>query len=140
MHWYSEFKSQAKIYRSCIRALATNHMRSTQNLLYFNIVGQTSIVSRLHLAMATPRACLAQWARGSLSASFRPHHQCLNRPAAFVQQSRSAVLAGGTSANAAKYKRNKIQAQAAKKKKGRSHFVVHDLRQAEQYSLCDAMR
>jgi len=47
--------------------------------------------------------------------------------------------ATGTSANAAKYKR-KEQPGAQKKKKTRSSFIQYDLRDADKFSLCDAMQ
>jgi len=53
----------------------------------------------------------------------------------FAQQVRTAVQ----SANAAKYKRKDTSAQK-KKRKGNTSFTQYDLKQAEQFSLCDAMR
>ncbi|KAF2455696.1 ribosomal protein L1-like protein [Lineolata rhizophorae] len=44
------------------------------------------------------------------------------------------------SANEAKYRKNKTEKSGKKKKKARTHFKTPDLRQATQFSLCDAMR
>jgi large subunit ribosomal protein L1 len=44
-----------------------------------------------------------------------------------------------TSQNALKYKR-KDQTGAKKKKKARNHFLNYDLKNMEQFALCDAMR
>lgn len=89
--------------------------------------------------MAATRTCVAQWGRSPLSSSFRPQLQCL-RTSTVTQQSRNAAVAtGANSANAAKYKRKELST-AQKKKKQRSHFVNHDLKEMEQYALCDAMR
>jgi large subunit ribosomal protein L1 len=89
--------------------------------------------------MASTRTCLAQWSRGSLSSSFRPRTQC-PRTSTLTQQSRNAaIVTGANSANAAKYKRKELST-AQKKKKQRSSFVNHDLKDMEQFSLCDAMR
>jgi large subunit ribosomal protein L1 len=89
--------------------------------------------------MASTRTCVAQWSRGSLSSSFRPQIQSF-RTSTIVQQSRTAAgTTGANSANAAKYKRKELST-AQKKKKQRSSFVNHDLKDVEQFSLCDAMR
>ncbi|KAF2422169.1 ribosomal protein L1 [Tothia fuscella] len=89
--------------------------------------------------MASTRNCIIQWSRGSVSSSFRPPSQCL-RASPITQQTRNAaVLTGSNSANAAKYKRKELST-AQKKKKQRSTFVNHDLKDMEQFALCDAMR
>ena len=55
------------------------------------------------------------------------------------QQQRCA--GGQTSANAAKYRRkDQTSGQKNKKKKQRTTFVQYDLANADQFSLCDAMR
>ena len=86
--------------------------------------------------MASTSSALAQWSRASLNTPFRPRTQWICQPC--FQQLRSATT--GTSANAAKYRRNKEQAVAAKKKKQRNTFIYHNLKDAEQFALCDAMR
>lgn len=63
-----------------------------------------------------------------------PVHLPLRQPLA-QQQIRTAVQ----SANAAKYKR-KDTAAKTKKRKGNTSFKQYDLKNAEQFSLCDAMR
>jgi large subunit ribosomal protein L1 len=89
--------------------------------------------------MASTRTSVAQWGRGALSSSFRPQLQPL-RTTTVVQQSRNAAgTTGANSANAAKYKRKELST-AQKKKKQRSSFINHDLKDVEQFSLCDAMR
>jgi len=89
--------------------------------------------------MAPPRTCLAQWRRGTLSASFRPRIQWI--PISSTVQCRHATggSTGAHSANAAKYKRKELST-AQKKKKQRTTFINHDLKEAEQFALCDAMR
>jgi large subunit ribosomal protein L1 len=89
--------------------------------------------------MAATRTCVAQWSRGSLSSSFRPQIQCLRTSTATQQSRNAAIVTGVNSANAAKYKRKELST-AQKKKKQRSSFVNHDLKDLEQFALCDAMR
>jgi hypothetical protein len=89
-----------------------------------------------HPSMASISSALAQCARASLKTPFRPQTQWICQPC--FQQLRAATT--GTSANAAKYRRNKDQAVAAKKKKQRNTFIYHNLKDAEQFALCDAMR
>lgn len=88
--------------------------------------------------MASSKTCISQLsrsARTALSPAFRPSAQL---PPAFLlpfQQHRTAVQ----SANAQKYKR-KDQPTSAKKKKSRTTFINHDLKDAIQFPLVDAMR
>lgn len=79
--------------------------------------------------MATSRSYTAPIFRSLLSQS--PAHIKYTP----LQQVRNAVQ----SANAAKYKRKDASA-VKKKKKGNSSFTNHDLKDAEQFALCDAMR
>ncbi|KAI9740344.1 MAG: mitochondrial 54S ribosomal protein mrpl1 [Cirrosporium novae-zelandiae] len=65
------------------------------------------------------------------STSLRPRIILPRAPASSSQQVRYA----GT--NTTKYKRNK---DAPKKKKGRTTYITYDLKDAEQFALCDAIR
>lgn len=84
------------------------------------------------LAMAQPAQSLMPLLRVS-----RPRCPGCLRSSAIPQQS---VRAASNSANAAKYKRKDESVAAKRKKKGNVAFTMPDLRLAEQFSLCDAMR
>lgn len=80
--------------------------------------------------MATTRHCVSTISRTSLLNTVRP---TLSLP---IQQIRAAT----NSANAAKYKRKDSALATKKKKKSNTAFVNHDLKDAQQFALCDAMR
>jgi len=50
------------------------------------------------------------------------------------------IRAATNSANAAKYKRKDADTKSKRKRKGNTSFAQHDLKDAEQFALCDAMR
>ncbi|KAF2405283.1 ribosomal protein L1 [Trichodelitschia bisporula] len=78
------------------------------------------------------------WSRIFSPAPRRPHLQC---PLVPLQQARGAAIGGGAhSLNAQKYKRKDTATAAKKKNKARNTFINYDLKRAEQFSLCDAMR
>jgi len=79
--------------------------------------------------MATPRYCLSALSRTTPLTAIRPTSPLT------TQQIRAAT----NSANAAKYKR-KDASVASKKKKASTAFTNHDLNDADQFALCDAMR
>src|SRR4051812_9494790 len=85
--------------------------------------------------MATSKTCLAQLSRSALSPALRTS---ASLPPAFLvpyQQQRAATQ----SLNALKYKR-KDQPTANKKRKSKTTFTNHDLKDAIQFPLLDAMR
>ncbi|OCK81010.1 50S ribosomal protein L1 [Lepidopterella palustris CBS 459.81] len=87
--------------------------------------------------MASAKSCVAQLSKSALSSSLRPH--ILLPQTIFLPSQQFRGAATGTSANAQKYKR-KDQPGAQKKKKARSTFIQYDIRDAEQFALCDAMQ
>jgi large subunit ribosomal protein L1 len=89
--------------------------------------------------MASTPTALAQWSKSIIKLPLRPQSLWICQNCARNQQQIRAATTG-TSANAAKYRRNKEKAVAAKKKKQRNTYIYQDLRQAEQFALCDAMR
>lgn len=89
--------------------------------------------------MAATRYCPSCLSTASPTTLFRPV-RAFAPPPALRSFHTSSPLAAVQSANAAKYKR-KDQAQASKKKKKTSsNFDTPDLRDAQQFSLVDAMR
>lgn len=78
--------------------------------------------------MASTRSCLSQLTRTTLS---RPN---LYVPSISIQQRGAAQ-----SANAQKYKRKELPT-SQRKKKSRTTFINHDLKDAIQFPLVDAMR
>jgi len=80
--------------------------------------------------MATPRYCISALSRTNVLATVRP-------TSSFPLQQ---VRAASNSANAAKYKRKDAALATKKKKKTNASFSNPDLRNAEQFALCDAMR
>ena len=78
--------------------------------------------------MASTRTCLSQLTRTTLS---RPN---LYVPSISIQQRGAAQ-----SANAQKYKRKELPT-SQRKKKSRTTFINHDLKDAIQFPLVDAMR
>ncbi|KAK5200771.1 hypothetical protein LTR16_004969 [Cryomyces antarcticus] len=87
--------------------------------------------------MASAKTCISYLRNSPISLSFRPQSR-LPLPI-FLPNQQYRCAGGQTSANAAKYKR-KDQGTQQKKKKARTTFIQYDLRDAEQFSLCDAMR
>ena len=132
MSWQSFNKSWAGVKRIHARARLSGYKA------YYKILAKMSSRPQAsdHPTMASTSSAFAQCARASLKTPFRPQTQWICQPC--FQQLRAATT--GTSANAAKYRRNKDQAVAAKKKKQRNTFIYHSLKDAEQFALCDAMR
>jgi large subunit ribosomal protein L1 len=90
--------------------------------------------------MASANRCIAQLSRNLVSQPLRPTSQLYQLAFLSSQQLRYASVGKGShSENAAKYKRKDAGA-AQKKKKARSTFIQYDLRDAEQFNLCDAMQ
>ncbi|TAQ87269.1 hypothetical protein B7494_g4440 [Chlorociboria aeruginascens] len=90
--------------------------------------------------MGIPTRCLAQLGRLSLSPG---HHSIAFTPASFVATmtqirlaSTSKKDAAGGKSNAQRMKKKTVE----KKKKTRTSFIQYDMRDAIQFSLCDAMR
>ncbi|KAF2841137.1 mitochondrial large ribosomal subunit protein L1 [Patellaria atrata CBS 101060] len=82
--------------------------------------------------MASATACVAKLNRNAISSALRPN----SHPKAILLSSQHTRQA--SSDQASKYKRKNQASQ--KKKKSRSTFVTYNLKDAEQFSLCDAMR
>lgn len=87
------------------------------------------------IPMASTRSIVAPLSKcsnalGSTSQSFRP---------SFLPYQSIRCAVTGTSENAAKYRRTE-QPGATKKKKTRNAFINYNLRDADQFSLCDAMQ
>ncbi|KAF2801704.1 ribosomal protein L1 [Mytilinidion resinicola] len=90
--------------------------------------------------MASANRCIAQLSRNLVAQPLRPTSQLPQIAFLSSQQLRCASVGKGAhSENAAKYKR-KDQGSTQKKKKARSTFIQYDLRDAEQFNLCDAMQ
>jgi len=83
--------------------------------------------------MATANSCLAPWASKSLS-GLACHFQPL--PLRIFLPSLQVRHASGSSQNSNKPKKK----DAPKKRKPRNTFKQHDLKNADQFALCDAMR
>ncbi|OCL02184.1 ribosomal protein L1 [Glonium stellatum] len=86
--------------------------------------------------MASAKTGIAQLSKSAFASSLRLQSRL---PQTIFPSQQFRCAATGTSANAAKYKR-KDQSGTQKKKKTRSTFIQYDLRDAEQFSLCDAMQ
>ncbi|THX76117.1 ribosomal protein L1, partial [Aureobasidium pullulans] len=80
------------------------------------------------VAMASTRTCLSQLTRTTLS-----------RPTPYVPSISIQQRGAAQSANAQKYKRKELPT-SQRKKKSRTTFVNHDLKDAIQFPLVDAMR
>ncbi|TKA54366.1 hypothetical protein B0A49_12864, partial [Cryomyces minteri] len=87
--------------------------------------------------MASAKTYISSLRNSPIPLAFRPQGR-LPLPI-FLPNQQYRCAGGQTSANAAKYKR-KDQGTQQKKKKARTTFIQYDLRDAEQFSLCDAMR
>ena len=107
-----------------------SHLRNLQLL-------QGSRRSARKIAMASTKTSIAQLSKSTFTSFLRPQSRLSQTIFLPSQQFRCAAT--GTSANAAKYKR-KDQSGTQKKKKARSTFIQYDMRDAEQFSLCDAMQ
>ena len=106
------------------------HIRNLQLL-------QDSRRSARKIAMASAKTSIAQLSKSAFVSSLRP--QARLPQTIFLPPQQFRCAATGTSANAAKYKR-KDQSGTQKKKKARPTFIQYDIRDAEQFSLCDAMQ
>lgn len=94
-------------------------------------------LSRRSATMSFPKPVITSLSScSSLQSVSRPSARIFN-PSTTCIHRRTAVT--GTSANAAKYRRQDTNAPK-KKKKQRNDFVQYDLKDAEQFALCDAMR
>lgn len=84
--------------------------------------------------MASLKPCMAQLSKLCLSSTrtLRPHS-----PAAFLLPAIQVRHAGGAGANPQKGKKKN---EPTKKRKERKHYIQYDLKDADQFSLCDAMR
>lgn len=113
---------------------------SNARVQHFRQRGHCSSQSKHTTAtMAATRYCPSCLSTASPTTLFRPI-RAFAPPPALRSFHTSSPLAAVQSANAAKYKR-KDQAQASKKKKKTSsNYDTPDLRDAQQFSLVDAMR
>ncbi|KAK7706951.1 hypothetical protein SLS57_009465 [Botryosphaeria dothidea] len=83
--------------------------------------------------MASTQRCLAHLSRNILNTSIRPAAGRTTAPASIpIQQVRFAIAGKG-------YKK-KDDSASKKKKKTRSTYLTHDLKDAEQFALLDAIR
>ncbi|OJD33488.1 mitochondrial 54s ribosomal protein mrpl1 [Diplodia corticola] len=83
--------------------------------------------------MASAQRCLAHLSRNALHSSIRPTVGRTLAPALIpTQQIRCAIAGKG-------YKK-KDDSSSKKKKKSRTSFITHDLKDAEQFALLDAIR
>lgn len=89
--------------------------------------------------MASTRPILAQLNRLCISAAPRP---MIYRPTALIHNSIQQRFAAKKAAGPNKYaeKRKAQKAAERKKKKPRTAFLQYDLKDADQFALCDAMR
>lgn len=87
----------------------------------------------LRATMASTQRCLAHLSRNILNTSIRPAAGRTTAPASIpIQQVRFAIAGKG-------YKK-KDDSASKKKKKTRSTYLTHDLKDAEQFALLDAIR